>query len=876
MKHSTIYTTTRVLAFLALILTIGMGSLTAQIISEDFQGGSIPTNWTVLDVDASTVQSGYQTIWPPAGGSPWTVLGETATNDAAASTSWFATAGAADDWLITPQFAVTANTVLEWRAMAQQAAPFNDGYEVRISTGTPTVANFTANAALFSTAGETSGSWVTRTVNLASYANSNVYIAFRNNSNDKNILWIDDVEVFNAVAFDASIGSPANMGGEYNFIPEGQTRPFTLEAEITNRGSSTIDSVTMKVNVYDFPTFAAGGAPLYTATSMPVATITAGNAATLNVPGYTATDTGFFVAEYIAGIKSTQMDGSPANDTVYESFTITDSTFVRDNNVFINGVGIGPGVSYGLLGNMYDLVNPDALTSMSFFLPSPSPGQTVQGTVLAFDAMGVPDTTKLGVTVPYILQPGDTNNVFLTLEMQGGPLPLNAAQYVFAIIERDSLVSIGRSPEIYTPGTSWIYWDANGWATMNSFGPNFEGTLIIRPNFGPACAPFGLSATTNSANCGASDGSATVSAATAGNYSYSWSNGATTATATGLAAGSYTVTVTDMTSMCTDMITVVIGNVNAPTITSTPVTNVSCPGGMNGTAGAVASGGTGTLSYMWSTGGTTANITGLAAGTYTVTVTDMNNCQTSSTVTVTQPDSVNANPTVTDVLCNGDMNGSIALNPSGGTPGYNYAWSTGGMGSAILNVGAGSYSVTIADGNNCVSMFNIDVNEPAVLTGAVSMTPDDGTGSGTATVLPAGGTAPYNVLWSTGSTSNFLTGLSGGTYTVTVTDANNCTVTEMITVTTTSIEDELAIGLNTFELFPNPSQGQFTMKLEMAERTDLTVQLFDQKGRAILQQGYRAVEVMNREFDIRHLPAGVYLLQVSTEKGAASKRIILE
>ena len=316
---------------------------------------------------------------------------------------------------------------------------------------------------------------------------------------------------------------------------------------------------------------------------------------------------------------------------------------------------------------------------------------------------------------------------------------------------------------------------------------------------------------------------------------------------------------------------------NAPTITNTPVTNVTCPGGMDGGASVTATGGTGNLTYNWSSGGTASTVSGLAAGTYTVTVTDGNNCQVSSQVTITEPNPIAANQTVNDVLCNGDANGSIALNPSGGTAGYSYAWSTGATSSNLLNVAAATYTVTITDSRNCTDMFTIDVNEPPALTASLSSTPDDGTGIGSVTVVPGGGTSPYNVSWSPGgSTSTFVTGLSGGTYTVTITDANNCTTTDMVVVNTTSIEDELAIGLNTFELFPNPSKGQFTMKLELEERTDVNVQLFDQNGRAILKYSYRSVEMMSRDFDLRHMAAGVYLLQVSTEKGNASKRIVLE
>src|SRR5690606_28829357 len=155
---------------------------------------------------------------------------------------------------------------------------------------------------------------------------------------------------------------------------------------------------------------------------------------------------------------------------------------------------------------------------------------------------------------------------------------------------------------------------------------------------------------------------------------YSWSpSGGTAATASGLSAGSYTVTITDG-NFCQITRTFIITQPAALSAT-TSQTDVSCNGGANGTATVAPTGGTPGYTYSWSpSGGTAATASGLSAGSYTVTITDGNFCQITRTFIITQPAALSATTSQTDVSCNGGANGTATVAPTGGTPGYTYSW----------------------------------------------------------------------------------------------------------------------------------------------------------------------------------------------------------
>jgi large repetitive protein len=280
-----------------------------------------------------------------------------------------------------------------------------------------------------------------------------------------------------------------------------------------------------------------------------------------------------------------------------------------------------------------------------------------------------------------------------------------------------------------------------------------------------------------------------------GAYSYSWNTTPvqTTATATGLTAGTHTVTVTDA-NLCTTTQAFTITEPSLLVVTAGPQNNVLCYGNATGTAYVNANGGTGPYSYSWDTTPvqTAALATGLTAGTYTATVTDGNGCQGTQSFTITEPTAalVATAGTQIDVLCFGNATGAATVNVTGGTGAYSYSWDTTPVQTTATATGliAGTYTVTVTDANLCTATQAFTITEPLQ---PLALTPNttqtdvlcNGQATGSATVAVNGGTAPYSYLWNNGQTANAITGLIAGSYTVTVTDANGCTIFNSFVIT---------------------------------------------------------------------------------------------
>lgn len=280
---------------------------------------------------------------------------------------------------------------------------------------------------------------------------------------------------------------------------------------------------------------------------------------------------------------------------------------------------------------------------------------------------------------------------------------------------------------------------------------------------------------------GGNDGTATA-AAVGGMppYTYSWTNGGgNNATGTGFGAGTYTVTATDVNG-CAATATATIGQPTALVSSILTSLDVSCFGGNDGNATAAASGGIPPYTFAWDNGQNLALATGLAAATYNVTVSDNNGCQSNTSAVINEPTQVGVVVnSITDVSCFGGNDGTAAATGNGGTPPYSYVWDNGVSGSAGSGFNAGNHSVTITDANGCVSSQVFTVNEPTQLSAIISAFTDAtcfGYADGTATVSPSGGVTPYSFAWASGTNQANESNLPAGTHNVTVSDANNCTV----------------------------------------------------------------------------------------------------
>ncbi|MBK8845174.1 MAG: gliding motility-associated C-terminal domain-containing protein [Bacteroidetes bacterium] len=260
-------------------------------------------------------------------------------------------------------------------------------------------------------------------------------------------------------------------------------------------------------------------------------------------------------------------------------------------------------------------------------------------------------------------------------------------------------------------------------------------------------------------------------------YTYLWSNNNTNASQNGLAAGTYTVTVTDAKG-CTKSGSQTIVALSTPQLAVQSQVNVSCNGGNNGSVTVSVSGGQLAYSYLWSTGGTTTSLAGLIAGSYTVTVTDANGCKDTLIVNITQPANLSVVLTKLNAIC-GSNNGQITTSVSGGTTPYSFLWSNTATTSAINNLAAGTYTVTVTDSNGCTVISSVSlqqINGPVVTIQNIG-SPSCNGGSNGFININASGAGNLNFLWSNAATTQNISLITSGTYTVTVTDTNGCTST---------------------------------------------------------------------------------------------------
>ena len=300
-------------------------------------------------------------------------------------------------------------------------------------------------------------------------------------------------------------------------------------------------------------------------------------------------------------------------------------------------------------------------------------------------------------------------------------------------------------------------------------------------------------------------------------YSFLWSNGATTDSIFNVSGGNYTVTVTDA-NACTSVSTIVLPSYPSISL-SAVVTPVTCNGGTNGAIDLTVSGGVPGFTYLWTRNGipagTTQDISNRIFGSYTVVVTDSKSCTATITRSITQPSPINLSVSTTQPDCFGGSNGIVNLTVSGGAalPIASYSWSSGQTTQDLIGVPAGTYTVTVTDANGCTRFRSFALSQPGPVTPVAVVTNISCFGfiDGEINLSVTGGSGPgtYTYLWDFGSTDEDITGLDLGTYSVVVTDANNCTGTTSATVVSPALLT-LSISSDSVSCL-NGSDGSLTL-----------------------------------------------------------------
>ncbi len=286
----------------------------------------------------------------------------------------------------------------------------------------------------------------------------------------------------------------------------------------------------------------------------------------------------------------------------------------------------------------------------------------------------------------------------------------------------------------------------------------------------------------------------------AGQFKFEWSsvNGTplgTDSTLANLPAGQYAVAVVD-TESCEAIANFLFKQPDTLHLAAS-ATDETGPGAHDGTASASLAGGTQPYHFLWSSGDSTAVLTGLAPGNYTVTATDARGCFAVQALTVKRfPCVLSASFSTLNVRCTGESSGSAAVQMQGGLVPFSYQWSTGGSGQSIVGLAAGTLTVTVTDATGCLLVGTTSVQEPAAAL-AISLLEKTAAScsensDGMAEIAASGGTGAATFAWSNGATWPMVAGLAPGNFTVTATDANGCTATSTVEIL---VEDKTAPNL---------------------------------------------------------------------------------
>jgi len=462
--------------------------------------------------------------------------------------------------------------------------------------------------------------------------------------------------------------------------------------------------------------------------------------------------------------------------------TITYNTLLSDSAIVLST----PLCNGNSNGSAFALVNGGTLPYSYSWAPSGGSSDTASGlsagvyTVTVTDNNGCSVTSGVTLTQPAVLSVDTIINS--NVICNGGNNGSIAANVVGGTGSYTYNWSNGATDFTATGLTAGCYSvtvnDANGCTA-------FSGACITQPTMLVVDTIINSNITCGGGN----DGSITANVfGGTGNYTYSWSNGATDVTASGLTAGCYTVAVNDGNG-CTAFSSACITQ-PAPLVVDTAINGtILCNGDNTASITAIPSGGTGAYTYSWNNGATDVSITGLTAGCYTVTVNDAIGCSTTATACITQPALLNSNIITRNIACRGGGNGNLIANPSGGTAPYTYGWSTGATSDTINGLSVGCYTVMVTDANGCLAFASSCITQPAtsftVNTQVTGNPLCNGGNNGSILASPSGGLAPYTYAWSTLpiQTSATANSLVAGPYTVTVTDANGCSATASNTVT---------------------------------------------------------------------------------------------
>ncbi len=363
-----------------------------------------------------------------------------------------------------------------------------------------------------------------------------------------------------------------------------------------------------------------------------------------------------------------------------------------------------------------------------------------------------------------------------------------------------------------------------------------------------------------------------------GGYKYTWSNGSTTKDITNLVAKTYTLTVTDKNNCSPQVQSFVVKEPSQLVGTST-ITSVDCFDNSTGKINIVPTGGNGGYKYLWSNGSTSQNITGLKAGEYKLTLTDMKDCNTNPSplvFNVTQPDKIeNTSFTTKDLVCFNQPKGEITQNIKGGIIPYQYLWNDSKVTADRNTLFKGTYSCSITDKNLCKSTFTYTINEPSQLIHTLdSILPTASKNRGAIFTSQTGGTFPYFYDWRgpnafTAKTQD-ITNLTEGEYTLNYQDDNGCGAEiKYLVPIFTGVNDS---KLKNLVIYQNKNQ---IIIRNLQHQKEYIYAIYNAEGKTIIQSKFTS---LNGDYEIENplLSSGIYYLKLICDAGYYSTAMMIE
>ena len=541
---------------------------------------------------------------------------------------------------------------------------------------------------------------------------------------------------------------------------------------VNNTGSPTAN-ITSTTNVSCFGgsngsivVGASGGTPGYSYTLTPG-----------NITNTTGSFTGLTAQSYNIIVKDNVGCATSATATLTEPTAVTLS--LTPTNLLCNGVSTGSIVANGAngTGTLNYSINGGGFSAPSSFINLAAGNYTIA--VRDVNSCSVIATTTL--TQPTVL----TNTITTTPNSCNGTVGSATfatsgavPAYSYSV---DGVAVANNTPSGLTsaPHTGTVK-DANGCSVTTPF------------TIGNVTGPTVMTFTTTNSTCGNANGTSTVTSVTGGTVTYQYSfDGGTFGpgnTTTALVAGQHTVTVLDGNS-CVLTSTYNVLNTGSPAVSITGSLPVLCNGGATGSFTASGSGGSGAPFTYSITSVAGSNLTGafggLPIGIYTVIAKDKVGCAISTTVEITEPTAVSVSATSLPAKCNGTPTGTITAVGAGGVGTYSYSLNGAAFQSSGVypNQGMGTYNISVKDANGCSSTTTVSVTEPTIVGITIdTQNANCSAPNGSATVTAVGGMGGYTYSWSPGGSAPIKTGLSAGNYTVTVTDANNCSISGLAVV----------------------------------------------------------------------------------------------